>query len=197
MIGRLRGEVIEIEGITAVIDVAGVGYEISLPEAVLAQIVVGEGANLYTRQIFREDGVSLYGFLTSFQRRLFDLLLTVKGCGPKVGLALIGQVGEDSVVSGILAQDSRILSRATGVGPRLAERIALELRDKIQEEALIRKIDGATRPKARPVPADELVDALLALGYRRNEVDSVANEAREISGDVQEQLRHALRLLKK
>src|SRR5579862_7871035 len=137
MIGRLRGELIEIEGNMAVIDCGGVGYEVALPEAVLVQLPApGDRVNLLTRQIFREDGVYLFGFLQPFQRRLFDLLLTVKGCGPKVGLSLLGQVGEDSIANAILAQDPKILTRATGVGPRLAERIVLELKDKIQEEAI-------------------------------------------------------------
>ncbi|HSI73117.1 MAG TPA: Holliday junction branch migration protein RuvA [Fimbriimonas sp.] len=197
MIGRLRGELIEIEGSLAVVDVAGVGYEVMLPETVLAQVSISESVELLTRQIFREDGVSLYGFLTPFQRRLFDLLLTVKACGPKASLALIGQLGEDSVASAILAQDAKILTRATGVGPKLAERITLELRDKIQEEAFIRKIESASPPKRRPEPPDELFDALTALGYRRSEIESIAGEAKGAGADVQEQIRAALRLLKK
>src|SRR5438874_8972209 len=128
MIGRLRGKLLGIEGGMAVVDCSGVGYEVLLPDSVMLQMPIpGEHVDLLIRQIFREDGVSLYGFLQSFQRRLFDLLLTVKGCGPKVGLSLIGQVGEESVASAILVGDARVLARATGVGPRLAERIVLEL----------------------------------------------------------------------
>ncbi|CAN5579593.1 Holliday junction branch migration protein RuvA [soil metagenome] len=197
MIGRLRGQIIEIEGMTAVVDVAGVGYEVSMQDAVIASLSLDQSVDLYIRQIFREDGVSLYGFSERVQRRLFDLLLTVKACGPKVVLALLGQVGEETIVSSILAQDSRPLIRATGVGAKLAERITLELREKIQEEALIRRADGSTKVSPKATPDDELVDALLALGYRRSEVESVANDARQSSGDVQEQLRYALRMLKK
>lgn len=196
MIGRLRGEVIELEGSMAVIDAAGVGYEVVVPDSVAYQLVVGERADLLTRQIFREDGVTLYGFSEPFQRRLFDLLLGVKGCGPKVGMALIGQIGADAVAAAILTQDGRVLARANGVGMRLAERVILELKDKMQEESLLRKIEAAA-PKRKVAPADELVDALLALGYRRGEAEAAAEEARDASSDVQEQLRHALRLLKK
>lgn len=197
MIGRLRGEVIEIEGNLAVIDVAGVGYEVQVPDTALVQMSPGTRVDLLTRQIFREDGVSLYGFLAPFQRRLFDLLLTVKGCGPKVGLSLLGQIGEDAVATAILSQDARVLSRATGVGPKLAERIALELRDKIQEESFLRKIEAASGAKRRSQPEDELMDALAALGYRKSEIESVAKEARSTAEDVQEQIKAALRLLKK
>src|SRR6185436_10155733 len=108
---------------------------------------------------------TLYGFLNAWQRRLFDLLTDVKGCGPKISLALIGQLGEETVASSIVAQDSRALARATGVGPRLAERIILELKDKIVEENLARMVDQATAPRAVIAngKTDELVDALIAL----------------------------------
>ena len=153
---------------------------------------------LLTRQIFREDGVTLYGFIESFQRRLFDLLLTVQGCGPKAALALIGQVGEDAVAGAILAQDARVLTRANGIGPKLGERIILELKTKIQEEALLRKIEATMAPKKKVAhPSDELVDALLGLGFRRNEAETAANDAREQSDDLQEQLRFALRVLQR
>lgn len=199
MIGRLRGDLIEIDGNLAVVDCGGVGYEVALPEAVLVQLPApGEPVDLLTRQIFREDGVSLYGFLQAFQRRLFDLLLTVKGCGPKVGLALLGQLGEDAVANAILAQDAKILARASGVGPKLAERIVLELKDKIQEEAVMRKI-GAAMPqsRAKAAPADELVEALMALGYSRKEADSAASGARTEAEDVQDQIKAALRALQR
>ncbi len=198
MIGRLRGELLDVEGSLVVVDAGGVGYEVQVPDAVIVQLPkIGERVDLLIRQIFREDGVSLYGFLLPFQRRLFDLLLSVKGCGPKVGLALIGQVGEDAVANAILGQDSRSLIRATGVGARLAERIILELKDKIQEESLLRKISSATAPKKVAVPSDELVDALLSLGYRRNEAETAADEARSQASDVQDQLKIALRLLQR
>lgn len=182
-----------------VVDVGGVGYEVMVPEVVLMQLPApGEPVEMLTRQIFREDGVTLYGFLIPFQRRLFDMLLTVQGCGPKAALALIGQLGEDAVAGAVLAQDARVLTRATGVGPKLGERIILELKAKMQEEALVRKIEAATSPKRKTAePTDELIDALLALGYRRNEAEAAANEAREQSENVPDQLRHALRLLQR
>lgn len=198
MIGRLRGELLEVEGNMAVVDASGVGYEVMLPESVLMRLPApGERVELLIRQIFREDGVSLYGFLEPFQRRLFDLLLGVKGCGPKVASSLIGQLGEDSVASAILAQDARVLSRASGVGARLAERIILELKEKIQEESFQRRIETALQPKRKTPAADDLVTALLGLGYRRSEADSAAEQVREQTDDIQEQIRLALRILTK
>ncbi len=198
MIGRLRGTLVDRDGGTVLLECSGVGYEVQVPESVLVQLpTLDVEVTLLTRQIFREDGVSLYGFLEPFQRKLFDLLMTVKGCGPRVALSLIGSVGEDAVAGSIQAQDAKALTRAPGVGARLAERIILELREKIGEEQFAKRVAAAAVVRQPEFPADELVDALLALGYRRNEAESAASEAREKVEGVEEQLRHALRLLKK
>ena len=176
------------------VECGGVGYELLVPDSVILQLPLpGETVELRVRQIFREDGVTLYGFKETLQRRLFDLLLSVKGCGPKIGLALIGQLGEQGVASSILAQDARALSRAQGVGPRLAERIILELKDKMAEESLMRRVAEASsrRPEIAP-PDDDLIDALLSLGYRRPEAESAARDAREESSDLQVQIRAAV-----
>lgn len=201
MIGRLRGEVLEVGGGMVTVDVGGVGYEILVPESLLVQMPApGESVELRIRQVFREDGVSLYGFPTADARRLFDLLLDVKGCGPKIGLALLGQLGEDTVTAAISNQDARTLARASGVGPRLAERIILELKDKVADLANERRMAAAVSSatgarKATRAPEDPLMDALLALGYRRAEAEAAAQVARETSDQVEEQLRAALRSL--
>ncbi len=192
MIGRLRGVLLETAGPMATIDVGGVGYEVLVPDSVLVQLPPpGSDVDLRVRQVFREDGVTLYGFLLASQRRLFDLLLEVKGCGPKIGLSLIGQLGEESVSAAILAQDARVLARATGVGARLAERIILELKDKIAEESFLQRVVGT---KTATID-DEVVEALLALGYRRPEAEAAAKAASE--GTVEERIREALRKLAK
>ena len=202
MIGRLRGTVLEVEGSCATIDVGGVGYEVLLPESVILRLPsVGEFADLRIRQIFREDGVSLYGFIDALQRRMFDLLIEVKGCGPKIGLSLIGQLGEEAVANAILGQDGKALARASGVGPRLAERIILELKDKVSELSLARRAvvaaGGKGFAKADPTPGDDLIEALIALGYRRQEAETAADEARSDADSIEEQLRLALRRLKR
>lgn len=198
MIARIRGELLEAGDGRVIVDAGGVGYEVLVPESVLATLPpIGERVDLQRRQIFREDSVSLYGFESAFQRRLFDLLNGVKGCGPKTSLGVIGSLGEETTAAAIAGQDTRTLTRASGVGPRLAERIIVELRDLVQQELTTERISGrpvGARPSVGPV-ADELVDALLALGYRRNEAESAAVEAREQGATVEEQLKIALRSL--
>ena len=197
MIGRLQGELVEVLAGTALIECGGVGYEVLVPESVLAQLPLpGESVTLIIRHVFREDGQSLYGFLSTFQRRLFDLLTEVKGCGPKIGLSLIGQLGEDAVATGIQAQDPKLLARASGVGPRLAERIILELRDKINQELVLQKLGGERRAVVHAPNDSEVVEALLALGYRRQEAEAAATSVAE-GAAVQDQIREALRSLRK
>ena len=192
MIGWLRGELIDIENFTVTLACGGVGYEVSVPETILVQLPpIGEPCELRIRQIFREDGTTLYGFHTATQRRVFDLLLTVTGCGPKVALALLGQVGEESIIHAVLAQDPKTLTRATGVGTKLGERIILELREKMHKESLALKID---RTKSA---SDDLVDALLALGYRRQEAETAAETARAAGGNIEAQIRAALQNLRR
>lgn len=200
MVGRLRGELLDVQGAIAVVDAGGVGYEVLLPESVAFQLPpVGEFVDLTIRTVVREDSITLYGFLTGHERRLFDLLTEVNGCGPKSALALIGQLGEETVTASILSQDAKTLTRAPGVGPKLADRIILELKEKIAQENLHRKLERAMLPKAavRAGKEDTLVEALLALGYRRQEAEAAAHEAREQVDGVEEQLKVALRGLVK
>ncbi len=197
MIGRIRGELVEVGNGLALVECCGVGYEVHVPDSVAALLVPGAETTLLTRQTFREDATVLYGFAEPFQRRLFDLLLGVTGCGPKAAMALIGQLGEEAVATAILAGDARVLRRATGIGARLAERILLELKDKIEEESFMRKVGAATKPAKKAPVEDELVDALVALGYRKTEAESAAERAREKADDVQGQIRAALSLLTK
>lgn len=200
MICRLRGTIVESGAGRAVLDVGGVGYEVHVPESVMVNLPpIGLEATLIVRQTFREDGSFLYGFTDATQRRLFDLLTDVKGCGPKTALSVIGEIGEASAVSAIIASDSRTLTRANGVGPRLAERIIVELRAKLEEEQFAQKIiaAGSTKAVASISTDDELIDALLALGYRRQEAEMAANEARAQSEVVADQIRIALQVLRK
>lgn len=200
MIARLRGEVIETSGGALIVDVQGVGYEVQVPESVLVQFgTPGTRVDLYIRQVIREDEHILFGFTDKFHKRIFDLVTSVSGCGPKSGLSLLTSLGADGVAHAISSQDSRALTRAQGVGPKLAERINLELKDKILEENLVRKAAvDSIRPGANSqIEPDELVDALVNLGYRRTEAMAAADMARSETADLEDQLRVALRALRK
>jgi holliday junction DNA helicase RuvA len=195
LIGRLRGTLLETSGGLVTIDVGGVGYEVSAPDSLILSLpAIGEPLEVFIRQVFREDGTSLYAFRDSAERALFDLLTEVKGCGPKIGLSLLGTLGEETILQAILNQEARTLARASGVGPRLAERILLELKDKVKQEALIRRASSSTRPAVQS-SADEVAEALVALGFRKSEIDSVLGD---LEGDsTEERVRSALKRLRK
>lgn len=194
MIGLLRGTVVEIEGNLALIEVSGVGYEVIVPDSALGRLAPKSDVTLYTRQIFREDGVTLCGFLDRNERRVFDLLLEVKGCGPKVAQALIGQVGADAISTSIIGSDAKTLSRATGVGQRLAERIILELKPKIEKGAFVLSTGGSAVILSSP--DRDLVEALVTLGYRRQDADLTASKV-DSSLPPDERIKNSLQLLKK
>lgn len=197
MIARLRGEILEADAGCVVVDVHGVGYEVHVPASVLVHLPpVGSTVELRIRQVFREDGVTLYGFTEARQRRMFDLLTEVKGCGPKIALAVLSDVGEESAAAAIVAQDARTLSKATGVGARLAERIILELRDKVQNDGTLRRAVVAGPTATRLAADDDAMEALLALGYRRQEVEGALMNVDEAQ-PVPERIRLALRELRK
>ncbi len=193
MIVRIRGTLIENHGHSLVVDCHGIGYEVLVPTSVAFQFALESTVNLYVRQIFREDGQSLFGFLTSEDRRIFDLLRDVKGCGPKTSLAVLGELGDSGALSAILNQEVKALTRVNGIGLRLAERIIVELKDKVQAIDIDRKF--VSKASQTAVVSDELVDALVTLGYRKTEAEAAAEVARAEADDVPDQLRIALKRL--
>lgn len=199
MIARLRGEILEADSSPIVVDCHGVGYEVHVPHSVLVEhAIVGETIDLYTCLVIRETDHTLFGFSNPRQRRLFEMLREVKGCGAKISLALISTLSEGGAVEAIITQNPKTLATTPGIGPRLAERIVLELKDKILE-LQIAPIPGraAVTPMKSTPPDDQLAEALLTLGYRRQEFEEAAAKAREATDDLSEQVRIALRNLQK
>lgn len=201
MIGRLRGELAAIDQNTVLLDVHGVGYDVAVPASVLPFLPpLGEETVLLIRQIFREDGVTLFGFLEPFQRRIFDLLLLTKGCGPKAALSLLGSMSAEEIATAIQVEDAKALARAPGVGVRMAERIIVELKDKVQDEVLLRKATSpglAAAVRRTASPDDELIDGLLGLGYRRSEAEKAVEASGDPSDPIEERLRRAIQVLTK
>lgn len=198
MISRLRGTVWEVVGGRLVLDVGGVGYEVNVPETTLAEFgAVGAPAELWIRQVVREDDVSLYGFSSPEERALFDALRDVQGCGTKTSLALLGTLGDRGVRDAVMLQDVKALVRAPGVGPRLAERIAVTLKDKVLELGLADKARGVAlvTPRSQSEPSDEVVAALVALGFPRAKAEVAAADAGPDTDPVETRIKSALRAL--
>lgn len=175
MIARIRGEVAETGPGYVVVFAAGVGYQVFVTERTMAAIPsIGNQVDLCTRQIVREHEIALFGFASTSERRLFDLLTTVNGLGPRLALSLIGAVGEEGVVGAILSSDYKPLVRAQGIGAKLAQRICVELADKIREESLLGRIGVGSKS-----PLEDVVEALVSLGIKRTEAERAAKQAGE------------------
>ncbi|MCS7190055.1 MAG: Holliday junction branch migration protein RuvA [Fimbriimonadales bacterium] len=178
MIGRLTGILTSLEENLALIEVGGVGYEVRLPPSLKERLpALGEPITLHIRTLFNEDeGIMLFGFLEPAQRRLFDLLITVSGVGPRLAVNLMGAAEPDALARAIARKDVRYLKSLPGVGAKLAERLVLELSDKVAQFAFERQVERLTATtRARAVDFDALVDGLTQLGYNRREAQAALN----------------------
>ena len=178
MIAHLKGRLDSLGIDHAVIDVGGVGYLVGASSRTLAAIgAVGEAAMLHTEMLVAEDSIRLVGFATASERDWFRLLTGVQGVGARVALAILSALDPADLSRAIAAQDKAMVARANGVGPKLAERIVRELKDKIGGVA----IGGAT-PVAPSGAGADAVSALLNLGFRPAEASAAVAAAEEELG---------------
>ena len=181
MIASVTGRVVALGPDTAVVDVGGVGYLVFCSARTLGRLPAGGGAiSLFIETHVREDHIHLYGFSDAAEREWFRLLTTVQGVGAKLALAILSVLSAADLTQAIAAQDRASLTRASGVGPKLAVRIVTELKDKVGGIALgpVAAVAGATEPTG---PVADAVSALINLGYRRTEAfGAVAQAAKRL-----------------
>jgi Holliday junction DNA helicase RuvA len=200
MIASVRGSVAAVDLDSAVIEVGGVGLHIQCTPATLAALHVGEAARLATSLVVREDSLTLFGFASDDEREVFQVLLTASGVGPKIALAMLAVHSPDSVRRAIFGENLVALTSVPGIGRKGAQRIVLELKDRIG--APVGDAAGAAAgTSANPVGwRDQVLSALVGLGWSAREaegaVDAVAVEAGD-RPDVPTLLRAALRTLSK
>ena len=166
MIGRLTGLLARKEPPSLLLDVNGVGYELDAPMSTFYDLpAIGEKVVLYTHLVVREDAQLLYGFSRESQRQLFRSLLKVNGVGPRVALAVLSGLSESELLTCLAHEDIARLTKVPGIGRKTAERLIVELRDKVDLTAA--PAAGAARPVTVPAdPVSEAVSALIALGYK-------------------------------
>jgi Holliday junction DNA helicase RuvA len=197
VIGRHSGIVLEKRPDRALVDASGVGYELHVPLGTFAALpAVGERASLHVHTHVREDAILLFGFATAEERALFEKLITVSGIGPKVALAVLSGLPLPELVGALAAQNVKRLSTIPGVGKKLAERLAVELKDKV---AGILSGGTATSPGTGEGIGgilEDAVGALLNLGYRKPQAEAAVKAASETAAaDLSALLSAALRLL--
>ncbi len=203
MLSFLRGTVHsrEITGGQAdrlVLDIAGVGFELAVSRRTLLTLPgVGEQATVHTSLAIRENDWTLFGFATGEEREMFNLVQSVSGVGPKLALALVGTLGPEELAKGVLAEDYKIISQTPGVGAKLAQRLILELKSKIEDWQTRRGMALTKSAPAKSAAVEEVRSILEGLGYTPTEINLALKSADEdqVEQDVELLVRHSLKVL--
>jgi holliday junction DNA helicase RuvA len=192
MIGRLRGTLLEKNPPQILIEVGGVGYEVDVPMSTFFNLPeVNAQLTLVTHFVVREDAQLLYGFLTLAERSAFRQLLKVSGVGPKVALAVLSGLSVDDLSRAVTMQDAARLTKVPGIGKKTAERLVLELKDKLAPA-----LPGVALPSDAGGDRGDVINALIALGYSdREALQALKGITPGLS--VSEAIRQALKLLAK
>ncbi len=196
MIAQLKGMVERKTPTAVVLDVNGVGYLITCGERTLAALPAGSTASLRIHMAVREDALELFGFATELEEALFHELIRVPGIGPRLGMNILAGGEPEEIASAIVRGDLARLKKLPGVGKKTAERLVVDLRDRLAPFA---SASQAAAPNTAGTPIgsrDELLQALAALGYKPTEAERLAAEARSRAADgaaLEELVREALR----
>jgi Holliday junction DNA helicase RuvA len=175
MIGSLSGLLAFRSPPHLLLEVGGVGYEVEAPMSTFYSLpAVGQFTHLLTHLVVREDAHILYGFATAQERALFRNLLKVSGVGPRIALAILSGVTAEAFAQAVRAEDSATLTRIPGVGRKIAERLIIEMRDRIDGDALMSNLPhGAAAERLEPGPQAEAYGALVSLGYKPGEATAL------------------------
>ncbi|WP_028476648.1 Holliday junction branch migration protein RuvA [Nocardia sp. CNY236] len=175
MIASVRGEVVQIALDHVVIEAAGVGYRLNVTPSTVAGLGNGEEARLYTTLIVREDSMTLYGFADTEARDVFGLLQTVSGVGPRLAMAVLAVLEPEALRTALAEGDVAALTRVPGIGKRGAERMVVELRDKVERVALPTGPPGASPFSVVTPVRDQVVEALLGLGFATRQAEQAVD----------------------
>lgn len=189
MIAHLSGTIIELTEKYAVIDVRGVGYKVYCSTDTLAGLREDSPVELFTYLVVREDALDLYGFGNSEEKNFFELLISVSGIGPKSALGILSATSVDTLKKAIGTGDTSYLTKVSGIGRKTAEKVVLELRDKLRAHVDMKENPHELRSES------DVVEALKSLGYSQNEARDVLKEVpAEIVG-TNARIKEALKLL--
>lgn len=198
MIGYLKGEVAGIYDDRIVLEVGGIGYNICMPSTSLDLIEgVGSFVKIYTYLCVREDAMLLYGFLTKDDLDTYKLLINVNGIGPKGALSILSVMSADDLRFAVMSGDAASIGKAPGVGPKTAQRVIIDLKDRIDLETVISdKLSGKDTESSKALDnvRQDAVEALVALGYSQSDSYKAVRSV-ENASDVESVLRQALTVI--
>jgi Holliday junction DNA helicase RuvA len=188
MIGSIKGKITQKSGNYVIVEIAGVGYKIFTPQSIHLTLKLNQEISLVIHTYVREDQITLYGFQTLAELEFFELLLTVSGVGPKSALAIMSLAEISMLKSAIASGDAQIFKKVSGIGTKTAERVIVELREKLKDEV-------GKQPVARE--HSDALDALVSLGYSQAEArDALKSVPTEVS-NLQQKIKIALKALSK
>jgi Holliday junction DNA helicase RuvA len=189
VIAKISGKIAFFRDNYVVVDVTRVGYKIFVTDFAMGKIAGKEEVELYTHTYVREDTLSLYGFLSLDELEMFELLISISGIGPKAGIGILSIAEPKTIRTAVISGDSSILTRVSGVGKKTAERVILELKNRIAE--LPGEDQGAARADS------EAIEALTSLGYSVSQAREALKNVPEKIKDVSERVKEALKRLGK
>lgn len=198
MIGQIHGIILEKQAPQLLIDVQGIGYEIDAPMSTFYQLPeVGHEIKLFTHFVVREDAHHLYGFYTCEERLLFRTLLKVNGVGPRLALTILSSITPDEFVRCVLNNDMASLVRLPGIGKKMAERLVMEMRDKLSDWHHTLPVEGTAQVKretnGRHHILQDAISALIALGYKQQEANRMVTKMDDGAASSEELIRRSLR----
>jgi len=197
MIAHLRGRLFSKQPGQAIVEAAGVGYDVTISVPTFTALPAeGAEVSLYIHTHVREDALALYGFMDRNEKRLFERLITVSGVGPKLAITILSGLNPERTVAAIRAQDHATLTRIPGVGKKLAERLVVELKEKLEDLAI------APAPSERRLApaAEDVLSALVNLGYQRpaaqKAIETAIDKDKTASDNFDELFRAALKVIR-
>ncbi len=193
MIAHLRGKLLAKHPNQAVVETAGVGYDVTISVSTFSDLPgVGSEVALHIHTHVREDQIALFGFLRPAEKHLFEKLITVSGIGPKLAITILSGMPADEMVAAIRGNDAARLTRIPGIGKKTAERMVLELRDKLPAE----RVGEAAAPAALTATEQDVLSALMNLGYQRTAAEKALSPVAK-NGSFETMFRDALAVLSK
>ena len=199
MIAYLDGILAYKDPAQAIMDIGGVGYEVKISLTTFGKLPAeGQKAKVYTYQYIKEDGNTLYGFLDPSEKALFMLLISVSGIGPGTGIVMVSSMGVGEIREAIVSENVRAIQSIKGVGPKTAQRVILELKDKLRKDELLAKAGIDTVPLARQhnTRRSEALQALVTLGFARAAAEKTLDQISQKHGgelSVEELIKFALK----
>lgn len=198
MFAYIKGKLEEKLSHYVVVETMGIGYKIFMSETAISQIgEIGDNVKIHTHYHVREDDISLYGFLSNDELKMFELLLSVSGIGAKSAITMLSNITPSEFAMSIITNDISKLTKVPGIGPKSAQRIVLELKDKLKTEQAIAKTEEVKAVIHTNENTDEAISALQILGYNRKEIEKVLEKLDDPSMSVEDMIRNGLKYLGK